>query len=192
MFYLHLKTVPLQSASRSTKASTISSRRRVCFIMTMLNDNQWLHANGRLIQALSTSESSRKKELEPSLHFWTFAPLKGVSTSTSVPVRKSQASSLPEHSSSLFFFFLSFCECTNHHNVNTQPQDYNFAHHTHTPLKQLTSGTAIIFWVTMLSKMKEKATWSSSSRRGLIAFSNRASLSSFCNKSKKHQWLTLD
>lgn len=45
--------------------------------------------------------------------------------------------------------------------------------------KPLTSGTAIIFWVTMLSRMKENATWSSSSSKGLIAFSKRANLSSF-------------
>lgn len=45
---------------------------------------------------------------------------------------------------------------------------------------RLTSGTAIIFCVTMLSRMKEKATWSSSSSRGLMAFSSLTSLSSFC------------
>lgn len=45
--------------------------------------------------------------------------------------------------------------------------------------RQLTSGTAIIFWVTMLSRMNENATWSSSSSKGLIAFSKRANLSSF-------------
>lgn len=134
--------------------------------------------------------AARKKNLNPA---FTSAPL--LQWRERVPVCLCQSENhrlAPWQSTLLSFFFFSFCQCTNHHNVNTQPQDYNFAHHTHTPLKQLTSGTAIIFWVTMLSKMKEKATWSSSSRRGLIAFSNRASLSSFCNKSKKHQWLTLD
>lgn len=49
---------------------------------------------------------------------------------------------------------------------------------------RLTSGTAIIFCVTMLSRMKEKATWSSSSSRGLMAFSSLTSLSSFCADTK--------
>ena len=43
----------------------------------------------------------------------------------------------------------------------------------------LTFSTALI-WVSMVSRMKERATWSLSSSSGLIAFSNRINLSSFC------------
>ena len=47
----------------------------------------------------------------------------------------------------------------------------------------LTSGTAFIA-ATMLSRMKEKATWSSSSSSGLMAFSTRENLSSHCKTTR--------
>ena len=74
------------------------------------------------------------------------------------------------HIQTLFWPFLSFV-------LSSQ-------YSTHRPL---TSGTAIIFWVTMLSRIKENATWSSSSSKGLIAFSKRANLSSFWHETKQRK-----